>query len=71
MHKQPTVAAVALGVVLTLLVNAIGIWVSVKLLASADIVDWELDWPRSSALAIMYVTVRAWNNSLFNKTAGA
>ena len=71
MPKQPTPPAVALGVVLTILVNALGFWLFVKLLGAADIVDWELGWSKASALAAVYLTVRAWNHALFNKKAGA
>jgi hypothetical protein len=60
-------SAVAFGLVLAVLVNAIGFWLFAKLLGAADIVDWDLSWSKASGMAAIYLVVRMFNHTLFFK----
>lgn len=60
-------SAVAFGVVLAILVNALGFWLFAKLLGAAEIVDWDLSWSKASGMAAVYLVVRMFNHTLFFK----
>lgn len=60
-------SAVAFGLVLAVLVNALGFWLFAKLLGAADIVDWDLGWSKASGMAAVYLAVRGFNTTLFRK----
>jgi hypothetical protein len=60
-------SAVAFGLVLAVLVNALGFWLFAKLLGAAEIVDWELGWSKASGLSAVYLVVRGFNQTLFMK----
>ena len=67
MPDSTTPSAIAFGLVLAVLVNAIGFWLFAKLLAAADIVDWDLGWSKASGMAAVYLAVRGFNHTLFMK----
>jgi hypothetical protein len=60
-------SSIAFGLVLAILVNAIGFWLFAKLLGAADIVDWDLGWSKASGMAAIYLLLRGFNHFLFKQ----
>lgn len=60
-------STIAFGVVLAILINALGLWLFAKLLGAADIVDWNLGWSKASGMATVYLVIKGFNQSLFGK----
>ena len=67
MPTKPTPAAVTLGFIARCLINALGIFLFVKVLGWSDVVSWELSWSRCSLLAIIYMVLRTWDSQIFGK----
>jgi hypothetical protein len=65
--EQPRNTGVFLVVVLTILLNALALWVVVKLLNSAGAIEWDIPWRHCSALSAIFVITRAWDRGLFGR----
>ncbi len=53
------------GFVATVLVNALGIFLFVKVVDWSTSTDFSLSWRDSGLLALIYLTVRFWNTAIF------
>jgi hypothetical protein len=53
------------GFVATVLVNALGIFLFVKVVDWSTSTDFSLSWRNSGLLALIYLIVRFWNTAIF------
>ncbi len=58
------------GFVATVLVNALGIFLFVKVVDWSGLADLSLSWRYSGLLALIYITLRFWNTAVFHPRGG-
>jgi len=52
--------------VLTTLVYALGLYVTTRILRSADVISWRLAWVQCTSLAAISNIVRIWDRTFFH-----